>query len=117
MTGRRWEFYSSPAGRDKIADDIKRARLSRSELARLELLLQRIAERSTYPRDVKALRDGVFEGRPDGDHRIFRVVYAEVACGVVLLALHFFEKRRQTEPKAIQLALDRLSDWRRRNHE
>jgi len=77
--------------------------------------MERLAQGRTLRGDVKPLRDGVFELRARVGRRSFRLAYAEVDDGLVLLALHFFFfKKSQVAPHDVKLAVDRLRDWRSR---
>ncbi len=111
---KKWIYYTSPAGRNKIQDELRDAKLSKFEVAKLQLLMERLAQGRTMPQDVKALREGVRELRAKVGQRSFRLAYAEVDGGLVLLALHFFFKKSQVARCDIDLAVDRLKDWRAR---
>ncbi len=76
--------------------------------------MERLGQGRTLRGDVKPLRDGVFELRARVGRRSFRLAYAEVDDGLVLLALHFFVKKSQVAPHDVKLAVDRLRDWRSR---
>lgn len=109
-----WIYYTAPGGRNKIQDELRDAKPSKHEVAKLELLMERLAQGRTLRGDVKPLRDGVFELRARVGRRSFRLAYAEVDDGLVLLALHFFFKKSQVAPHDVKLAVDRLRDWRSR---
>jgi hypothetical protein len=111
---RRWEYYTGPGGREVVIKDIKNAKLTLWEAARLEDLMERAADDRLFRHDITPLRDGVNELRLDGDHRIFRLAYAEVNVGAVLLALHFFPKKKMRDGHAVNLAVKRFEEWRRR---
>lgn len=111
---KKWIYYTSPAGRNKIQDELRDAKLSKYEVAKLQLLMERLAEGRTMPGDVKALREGVCELRAKVGQRSFRLAYAEIDGELVLLALHFFFKKSQVARRDIDLAVDRLKDWRTR---
>ncbi|MGH3928724.1 MAG: type II toxin-antitoxin system RelE/ParE family toxin, partial [Pseudonocardiaceae bacterium] len=114
LQSKKWIYYTSPAGRNKIQDELRDAKLSAYEVAKLQLLMERLAEGQPMPQDGKALRDGVCELRAKVGQRSFRLAYAEVDDGLVLLALHFFFKKSQVARHDIDLAVDRLKDWRAR---
>lgn len=65
---------------------------------------------------AKHLRGDVYEVRADAATRSFRVLFAtEGRYSQVLLSLSAFEKRTQkTPPRELDLAEDRLRDWRER---
>lgn len=109
---REWQYYTPPGGGSPIRKEIEKAKLSQHELGRLEALLDRVAEGRTLPREIKPLRDGVSEFKLDLDHRTCRLLFAEVDDGLVLLALHFFIKKKQNDRTAVDLAVDRLKRWR-----
>lgn len=111
---REWQYYTGPGGGDIVLREIKKAGLTPWEVGRLEELMDRVACCRTLPGDVNPLRDGVLETRLDGDRRIFRLAYAEVNGGLVLLALHFFPKKKERERAAVDLAISRLKEWKRR---
>jgi phage-related protein len=65
---------------------------------------------------ARHLRSEIYEVRASGTNRTYRVLFAaEGRRGQVLLALEAFAKKQQrTPPDAIDLALQRLRDWRSR---
>jgi phage-related protein len=67
-------------------------------------------------RAARHLDGDIWEVRVDGERVIYRILFAEEgARGQVLLALHAFNKKTQKTPRAtIELAKQRLADWRRR---
>ncbi len=67
-------------------------------------------------RAARYLRGELFEVRADGDHVIYRILFArEGAYGQVLLSLIAFNKKTQkTRPEQIDLAARRLRAWRSR---
>lgn len=109
--GRDWEYYSGPGGGNVVIKEIKKCGLTRTEAARLEELLDRYSEGRTLPNDCKYLRDGVSELRLSGDRRIFRLYFADLGDGPVLLALHFAAKKKQLDKPAVDLAVERLRAW------
>lgn len=109
-----WIYYTALGGRNKIEDELRAAKLSKHEVAKLEHLMERLAEGRTLRGDVKPLRDGVCELRGRVGQRSFRLAYAEVDDGLVLLAVHFFFKKSQVATRDVALAVDRLRDWRSR---
>ena len=58
----------------------------------------------------------IYEVRADGDHVIYRVLFAtEGEASRILLSLEAFTKKTQrTPPDRLALARRRLADWRRR---
>lgn len=111
---RSWDFYTAPGGGDPVRKDIRKAGLTRWEAGRVQEMMDRVARGSARPRlDFKPLRDGVSEILVDGHNRTFRLMYAEVDGGLVLLALHFISKKKQNDRQAVELAVQRLRAWRR----
>lgn len=108
---KQWRFYEAPGGGSPVQKAIAKYHLNAAELARLQVVMDRVAEGRTRPGDVKALRDGVLEVRAKIGSRHFRLAYAELDGGLVLLGLHFFHKQRQVEDRHINTAADRLKDW------
>lgn len=110
---RQWQFVRSANGGDPVTRDLQKCKLNVHERARLSVLMERIRDRTTQQGDVKPLGDGLLEARLSGDGRIFRLVYVEVNGGLILLGLHFFQKRsQQTQRREIRAAQKRLKEWR-----
>lgn len=67
-------------------------------------------------RAARHLDGDIWEVRVDGNHVIYRILFAEEGSrGQVLLALEGFNKKtRKTPPATVKLAKTRLADWRRR---
>lgn len=114
---REWRFYHAPGGGNPVAKAIKKYDLTRTDLARLQVVMDRIADGRTRSGDVKALRNGVLEVRVRIGHRNFRLAFAELDGGLVLLGLHLFHKQRSAEPRHVAIAVDRLKDWLNRPHD
>ena len=112
MATRRWRLYTAPGGGNPVKKEIEAARLSKGELGRLGELMDRVAEGRTLPKDVKDLHNGVLEFKLNLRQRSYRLLYAEVDNGLILLALHFFSKKTQVDRKAVDLAVERLRQWR-----
>lgn len=68
---------------------------------------------------AKHLPDDIYEVRADAATRSFRVLFStEGRYSQVLLSLSAFEKRTQkTPPRELQLAQNRLRDWRTRGQQ
>lgn len=112
---REWEFYTAPGGGRPVERDLQKAGLSKWEAGRLAELMDRVRDGRARPgTDFKPLRDDVRECRLTGHNRIFRLMYAEVEGGLVLLALHFIVKKKRNDRDAVEVAVLRLADWRRR---
>ncbi|MEU0512567.1 type II toxin-antitoxin system RelE/ParE family toxin [Amycolatopsis sp. NPDC006125] len=108
---REWQFYTAPGGGSPVEKDIRRANLAHHELGRMQEIMDRVAEGRALPKEVKYLRDGVFEFKLNLSQRTYRLLYAEVDGNLVLLALHFFAKKKQVDKKAIDVAVERLRNW------
>ncbi|GAB3458674.1 type II toxin-antitoxin system RelE/ParE family toxin [Actinophytocola sediminis] len=109
---RTWQYYSPPGGGEPVAKEIKKAGLTLGELGQLDEVMARVAEGRTLPKDTKPIRDGVHQFKLNLRQRSYRLLYAEVDDGLVLLALHFFSKKKQKDQDAVDLAVDRLRTWR-----
>ncbi|WP_329489671.1 type II toxin-antitoxin system RelE/ParE family toxin [Kitasatospora sp. NBC_01246] len=115
MNTREWSFYEGADGSTPLVKDLQKARLASHERARLFVLMNRVKERQTLPGDVKDLGNDLLEVRLTGDHRTFRLLFAEEGEGLVLLALSFFQKKSQkTPPNERGAAERRLREWRNR---
>lgn len=112
---RRWEFYKTAAGGEPVRKEIEKCRLTIAEQAKIQVAMDRVAERRAQPKDVKSLRGGILEVRVRVGERQLRLLYAEVDDRALLLALRFFQKQRQVEDRHIDVAADRLKDWRGRH--
>ncbi|MEU0613468.1 type II toxin-antitoxin system RelE/ParE family toxin [Streptomyces albogriseolus] len=116
--GREWEFYTTESGACPVRKDMAKCKLNRHETTKLRTLMERVRLRRTLPGDVKSLGGDLLEVRLDGDHRIFRLLYAEEEGGLVLLGLGFFQKKTQATPPVQKATANRrLKDWRKRRSE
>lgn len=112
--GREWEYYTAPGGGSPVEKDLRRARLTKWEAGRVDFVMTRVADgEARIGKDCKPLRDGVSECLIDGHDRTFRLMFAEVDGGLVLLALHFISKKKQNDRDAVGLAISRLRTWQR----
>lgn len=109
---REWLYYAAHGGGSPVTKDIQRAKLKLHELGRLQEVMDRVAEGRALPKEVKYLRDDVYEFKLNLAQRSYRLLFAEVDGGLVLLALHFFSKKKQVDRDAVELAVDRLRRWR-----
>ncbi|MFI0794855.1 type II toxin-antitoxin system RelE/ParE family toxin [Micromonospora rubida] len=112
---RRWNFYEAAGGGDPVRREILKSRLTTAEAAKLQTIMDRVAEGESRPGDVKSLRDGVLEVRVRVGQRCLRLAYGECEGGLILLALHFFQKQRQNESRHVEVAVDRFRDWKSRH--
>ena len=112
---KEWIFF--PGGEDgtksPVVKEISKEKLSAPEAARLQDMMNRVSAGETMPKDVKNLGDGVLEFKLHLDHRSYRLAYAEVNGGLVLLALTFFRKTQQRQQKDVKRAKDRLATYLR----
>ena len=109
---RQWRDYRTPGGRRPVKvflDD-----LTDEEVACVVAGMKEVVERGLVA--AKHLRGEIYEVRGDATTRSFRLLFsAEGRYSQVLLSLSAFEKRTQkTPPRELQLAEDRLRDWRTR---
>jgi phage-related protein len=76
--------------------------------------MKEVAREGTYA--ARHLRDEIYEVRASADTRSFRVLFANegVQSQVLLALVAFTKKTRRTPPSTIDLAQQRLSDWRSR---
>lgn len=109
---RRWELYRTASGGVPVRKEIEKCSLTLVEQAKVQAIMDRVAEGRARPLDVRQLRDGVREVRVRVAQRRLRLLFAQA--GDVLLALHFFAKQQQIEARHIDLAAERLREWRAR---
>ncbi|MEW2266969.1 type II toxin-antitoxin system RelE/ParE family toxin [Streptomyces sp. NPDC047853] len=115
MLGREWDFYRTDRGASPVQKELDKCKLTKTEKARLKVLMERIKRGTTLSGDVKPLGGDLREARLDGDHRIFRLIYVEEREGLLLLGLTFFQKKSQATPlPAKRTANKRLKEWRQR---
>ena len=101
----------------QVSNEITKAKLTNDEVTRLIHLMRRHASGGTFRADHKRLRDGVEELRLSGQRRTFRLYFARIDEGLVLLALHFNIKKKNNDRDAIDLAAERLKRWRDQSDE
>jgi len=113
---REWDFYRTKDGACPVAKELEKCKLTSSERTKLYVVMERVQTRRTLPGDVKSLGGDLLEVRVSGDHRIFRLLYAEQAHGLLLLGLVFFQKKTQATPSAVKVkAKRRLADWKKQD--
>jgi phage-related protein len=112
---REWIFYTTELGASPVKKEIKKHGLTTDEATKLQVVMDRVREGRTRSGDVKSLRDGVLEVRVRVANRELRLAYGDVGDGLILLALRFFRKQRQVEAGHIDVAAERLKDWRARH--
>ena len=110
---RRWRHYETAAGNRPVLDYIRK--LPDEDKAAILAAMKEV--RRDGVRAARHLRGELFEVRADGDHVIYRILFArEGAHGQILLSLVAFNKKTQkTPPEQIDLATKRLRDWRSRS--
>ncbi len=109
---RQWRDYRTRAGRRPVKDFFDD--LTDEEVAAIVVGMKEVLERGLHA--ARHLRGEIYEVRADATTRSFRVLFAtEGRYSHVLLSLSAFEKRTQkTPPREIELAEERLGDWRMR---
>ena len=108
----RWRHYRSPGGRKPVPDFIDSLVDRHATLVVDEMRKVRRAD----PSETKHLGGGIWEVKVSRARASYRVLFAkEGKHGQVLLSLAAFQKQTQKTPRAtIELAKQRLADWRRR---
>ncbi len=108
---RFWKFFKNARG-DRIVEQFITAQAA-SDAAAIAVAMRRVQEKGVQA--ARHLRDEIYEVRVAGDKKQFRILFAtEGAYNQVLLALESFSKKTQkTPPDKIELAEQRLAEWRR----
>lgn len=97
-----------------MIEEVKRLKLSRTDALRLDELTIRVAENRALPKDVKHLRNHIYEMRLRVPRGAVRVLYARIEGGVVILCLRaFLKKTPKTPPEEIDRAEKRLRKWQK----
>lgn len=112
----RWRTFKSRTGSDLVLKEIRKLGLAPHEQQKLRKIMDSKDQGMDLGPADKPLTG--YQGMRElvircGD-RSFRLVYAPVSGGLVLLGLHLFAKKSQTAPKDLGLAWDRLKEWRSR---
>lgn len=112
---RQWRDYRTRAGGRPVKAFLDE--LTDEEVAAVVAGMKDVAKRGLAA--AKHLRDDIYEVRADAATRSFRVLFStEGRYSQVLLSLSAFEKRTQkTPPRELQLAQNRLRDWRTRGQQ
>jgi len=95
---------------DRVLREIAKCGLSAWEAAKLDDLLERGATGKLLPNDHKKIDDVVHELRLKGHKRIFRIYFAKVEGTLILLLLHFKNKKIDHDKDGIELAHQRFAD-------
>jgi phage-related protein len=109
---RQWRDYHTASGARPIRDFL----LALPDEDRAAILEEMEHVRQHGTTVARHVRQGIYEVRATYDTKAYRILFAcEGRFHHVLLALNGFQKKTQQTPKAhIQLAEQRLADWRRR---
>lgn len=109
---RRWRDYRTPAGRRPVHEFL----LDQPDAARAEIAAEMKVIRDLGLEAARHVRGDIYEVRVSHDRVAYRVLFAnEGSKGRILLALEAFTKKtRKTPPHLIDLAEERLRDWRSR---
>ena len=110
---RRWRDYRTASGRSPVRDFL----VSLSEDARVEVLAAMKDVRENGLEVARHLQGEIYEVRASHNKVEYRILFAtEGSRSQVLLSLESFQKKtRRTPPDRIDVALDRLKDWRARS--
>ncbi|MBI2683914.1 MAG: type II toxin-antitoxin system RelE/ParE family toxin [Actinobacteria bacterium] len=107
----KWRSYRTAGGRAPVTEYL--ATLDIGDAAEIAAAMTDI--RKNGVRVARKLRGDIWEVKANGRHSTYRVLFALEGKGRVLLALDAFAKKTQRTPvKLIELAEDRLADWRTR---
>src|SRR5215469_7796017 len=109
---RQWRDYHTASGARPIRDFL----LALPDEDRAAVLEEMEYVRQYGTSVARHVRQGIYEVRATYDTKAYRILFAcEGRFHHVLLALNGFQKKTLQTPKAhIQLAEQRLADWRRR---
>ena len=112
---RQWRDYRTRAGGRPVKAFLDE--LTDEEVAAVVAGMKDVVKRGLAA--AKHLRDDIYEVRADAATRSFRVLFStEGRSSQVLLSLSAFEKRTpKTPPRELQLAQNRLRDWRTRGQQ
>jgi phage-related protein len=104
------------SGREPVRDFLYDPRLSEVDAANIAAAMKEVRALGRGHTDVNRLKGDVWQIEIDGEHVIYRLLFAEEGrFGQVLLALEIVNKKWQkAKAQHIRLAEDRLSDWRSR---
>src|SRR5579863_4336571 len=114
---RRWRHYRTATGRDPLAQFL--VQVPEEDRGEVVSAMGLVSVHGKNALTARHLRGAIWEVRAQGARGSYRVLFAgEGARDQVLLALGGFRKQSQKTPrKAIELAEQRLSDWRRRGRQ
>ena len=104
----RWRDYRTRAGARPVNDFIES--LTDEEAACVVAAMKEVAtDGMAFARQV---RDEVYEVRAFGPTRSFRILFAKETKFVLLSLSAFVKKTARTPVSELELAVDRLKDWR-----
>lgn len=114
-TKRRWRDYRTASGQRPVRDFL----LSLSDVDHARVLAAMKDVQVHGRRAARHLRGDIWEVRAPSDAQTYRVLFAtEGKHNHVLLSLEAFSKKtRQTPQDRIELAEQRLADWRKRGED
>lgn len=109
---RQWRDYRTASGARPVHDFINQ--LSMADQATIRAVLKKVEQRELIA--ARHVRGDIYEVRVEGDRQSFRILFAtEGRFQQVLLSLEAFSKKTQKTPQEkIELAEQRLRDWRQR---
>jgi phage-related protein len=109
---RRWRDYRTRSGRRPVKDFLDKLPADHA----VEIAAGMNDVRRSGLRVARHLRGDIWEVRVDHGGLAYRILFApEGRRGQILLSLEAFSKKREKTPQAkIELAEQRLKDWRRR---
>jgi phage-related protein len=115
---RQWRFYRTAAGREPVREFLDDDRLPDADVARIAAAMIEVRRNGRADPDVNHLRGDIWQIEIDGKNAIYRLMFAEEGrFGQVLLALQIVNKKWQkARNRDIELAEERLADWRERGH-
>lgn len=109
---RFWRFFTNARG-ERIVERFITEQTD-ADAAVIAVAMERVQRGGVQA--ARHLRGEIYEVRVAGDRKQFRILFAvEGSYNQVLLALESFTKKTQkTPPEKIELAEERLAEWRRR---
>lgn len=113
---RRWRFYRTAGGHEPVRDFLVDRRLPDQDAAVLAAVMTEARRSGREHPDVNHLRGDIWQIEVRGRSAIYRLFFAEEGRSQqVLLALELVNKKWQKcKARHIQLAEERLADWRQR---
>lgn len=107
-----WIYFVSAQGREVVAQEIRKMKLSVREQESLALVLRRISHGSSVLGDIRYLGRDMWEVRIRLNHRILRLLYfVEMDYSAHIVVVAAIKKTQKTPPGWIDLALERKKTW------